>query len=281
MKRSSKLLVLSIVSCAVLVVAAVMTNSSSQKQVTQSQEAPSTVPDDASSDVTDPVVEQDCFATVLVYHHIQEHFSGEGPLYRGTTISPSKLAKQLDYLDANKYTVISYDRLVSCVTEGTPLPEKSVVLTFDGRWKSQKTNALPLLKQHKMTATFFVPVEVRDTLPVMSWDDLKELSGAGMTIGSYVRLHPLLADKDQDKWFVKELQDNRHEIAIHLGTAPVFLAYPYGGGHDKLHVMAEQSGYIAARSLDSGVAHNKETLMAMKAQNAPEYIQAFIALLQK
>lgn len=281
MKRSSKLLAMSIASCVLLITAAIMTNSSSPKHTVQSQEKPSTESvEDASTEVDEPTVEKDCFAKILVYHHIQEHFAGEGQLTRGLTISPAKLAKQFEYLDTNHYSVISYGQLVDCVMQGALIPEKSVVLTFDGRWKSQKTNALPLLNKHKMTATFFVPIEVRESLPVMSWSDLKELSDAGMTIGSHVRVHPLLAQQDQNKWFVKELNESRQTMKQHLGAVPLFLAYPYGG-HESLHTMAEQSGYVAARSLDTGATHNKETLMAMKAQQAPEYLQAFIELLQK
>lgn len=281
MKRSSKLLVMSIASCAVLIAAAILVNSSSLKLVTQSQDTHSVDQgDDASPEAIEPTVPKDCFATILVYHHIQEHFTGENQFTRGLTVSPSKLAKQFEYLEKNHYSVISYGQLIDCVTEGTLLPEKSVVLTFDGRWKSQKTHALPLLNQHKMTATFFVPIDARESLPLMSWDDLKELSNAGMTIGSHVRVHPLLTQQDQDKWFVKELNESRQTLKQHLGFAPRLLAYPYDG-HERLHTMTEQAGFVAARSLDAGSVHNRETLLAMKAYNAPEYLQAFATLLQK
>ncbi len=244
-------------------------------------EADAASPEDAApAPPPEPEKVSECKATVLVYHHIQAHFASEGPVARSLNVPPNALDKQLDYLEAHGYNVISYGRLVDCMRTGNNVPEKAVVLTFDDGWKTQHVNAFPLLKRHKMTATFFVTTATQGPA-LMTWKDMKELDAAGMTIASHTRTHPMLSRSMQEKRLVYELTDSRKAIKDNIGKEPDFLAYPYGGFDKTVQDKTKEAGYVAARTVMRGNVHKKDDLYAMKAEAVPENIQAFAKLLER
>jgi hypothetical protein len=60
-----------------------------------------------------------------------------------------------------------------------------VLLTFDDASEGQYTNALPILRQHRFTATFFVMTVVLDKPRWLSRSQVRDLHRHGMTIGAH------------------------------------------------------------------------------------------------
>ena len=115
------------------------------------------------------------------------------PMFTGS-ICPSHLiclAAHLDRLQAEGYTTISLYQLLAHLTQGVPLPEKPVVITFDDGYRDTYENAFPLLRAHGMTATFFVITDfIDEQRPLyLSWDMAREMLAAGMSIESHSRNH--------------------------------------------------------------------------------------------
>lgn len=75
----------------------------------------------------------------------------------GLTVDPAEFSGQVDYLAQHGYKAISLDRLANYLLYGLPLPSKSVIFTFDDGRASPFQYAVPVLRQHGFTATFFVP----------------------------------------------------------------------------------------------------------------------------
>ena len=69
-------------------------------------------------------------------------------------LAPAWLDQQLSYLTGH-YEVISLRTLVDCLRRKSPVPERSVVLTFDDGFRDNYTNAFPLLQKHRVPATIF------------------------------------------------------------------------------------------------------------------------------
>jgi peptidoglycan/xylan/chitin deacetylase (PgdA/CDA1 family) len=88
---------------------------------------------------------------VLCYHDIHES-KGEKDL----SICSSALHLQMKYLKNNGYNTISVKQLLSYWNDGTALPPKPVLLTFDDGYKSMATILYPLLQQYQMKATVFM-----------------------------------------------------------------------------------------------------------------------------
>ena len=82
----------------------------------------------------------------------------------------------------------------------------------------------------------------------MSWDSLREMARAGMTIGSHTVTHSVLASLSEPAQR-RELQESRRRIADAAGTLPEMLAYPVGGPRSFTGVtrqLAREAGYRAA-----------------------------------
>src|ERR1700739_1183263 len=66
-------------------------------------------------------------------------------------------------------------------------------ITFDDGEQSQFHNALPLLAQHGVKATYFVtPGLIVTAAKFLGWDDLKALSAAGHSVQSHGWSHKFL-----------------------------------------------------------------------------------------
>lgn len=70
-------------------------------------------------------------------------------------LRPEWLDEQLTYLTRH-YAVIRLSELLRCFEERRPVPERSVVLTFDDGFRDNLLNGLPVLRRHGVSATFFL-----------------------------------------------------------------------------------------------------------------------------
>lgn len=71
-----------------------------------------------------------------------------------------------------------------------PVPEKTVVLTFDDAVKSHRTIVGPLLKQLGFNATFFISHKwMDDAQHFLSWQDVADLHQMGFEIGNHSWTH--------------------------------------------------------------------------------------------
>jgi peptidoglycan/xylan/chitin deacetylase (PgdA/CDA1 family) len=90
----------------------------------------------------------------------------------------------------------------------------------------------------------------------MSWDQAREMIGAGMAFGGHTRSHPILARMAPDE-ARKDIADGLDRIREELGRAAVAFAYPNGGiaDFDSTHQRAlADLGVVLAFTLVSGPA---------------------------
>lgn len=70
-------------------------------------------------------------AVVLMYHRIAE-------VENDMNTTPERFAQQMEYLYSNNYNVITGEELVSDIQNKKEVAPKTVVITFDDGWASQK-----------------------------------------------------------------------------------------------------------------------------------------------
>jgi peptidoglycan/xylan/chitin deacetylase (PgdA/CDA1 family) len=70
--------------------------------------------------------------------------------------SCSHFKQQIDFLKAEKYHTLTLQEVKDYYYQKQPLPEKSVLLTFDDCYQSMKEYAYPILKEAGFKATAFV-----------------------------------------------------------------------------------------------------------------------------
>ncbi len=116
----------------------------------------------------------------------------------------------------------------------------SIALTFDDGFRNFRTEAAPLLERYRFPATVFVvtgycgktngwPAQGAriPELPLMDWDELREISERGFEIGAHTVRHPNLQALSADS-ARQEMQDSKSEIEDRLGRSVTQFAYPYG-----------------------------------------------------
>jgi biofilm PGA synthesis lipoprotein PgaB len=90
---------------------------------------------------------------VLSFHDIvQEKTAISEP----DDVTADNLINYFSWLKANGYNVISIQEVIDARKTGKPLPEKSIVLTFDDGYKSFYTYVMPLLKAFQYPATLAI-----------------------------------------------------------------------------------------------------------------------------
>jgi peptidoglycan/xylan/chitin deacetylase (PgdA/CDA1 family) len=111
--------------------------------------------------------------TILTWHRIAEDL-GAGFDRGVVAASPVQFDRQIAVLKEN-FSVIDTAALVKYREEGRPLPPNPVLLTFDDGYRDNLTLALPILRNHRVKAVFFVPTGFVGEGRLFSWERITAL----------------------------------------------------------------------------------------------------------
>ena len=192
---------------------------------------------------------------ILMYHQVKDLPPTAGLEDLTWTVSPASLDAQLGYLADKGYVTISLDQMLDGLAGKAALPAKAVVITFDDGWRTQYTNALPMLKKHKQTATFYVVSTYMGYGAYFDWDMTTEIKNAGMTIAGHTLDHanlPTLSAAALDR----ELRDSKAALESKLGITVNHFAYPYGAYNDAVVEAVKRAGYRSAATLNPVLVKN-------------------------
>ena len=188
---------------------------------------------------------------VLMYHHLTEEGGGN------VTVSAACFAEQMAALSAARYTAVGLEDLYAYVEEGTALPDKPILITFDDGYKSNYEIAWPILEKYGMKAVIFtIGVSVgKDTYkdtgeaitPHFSYEEAREMTASGtISIQSHtydmhqstqldeapvrVSAVPLEGESEADFMaaFRSDMERSMEEILEGTGEPVTALAYPNG-----------------------------------------------------
>ncbi|WP_405738664.1 polysaccharide deacetylase family protein [Anaerovibrio slackiae] len=176
---------------------------------------------------------------VLNYHKVvDEHMSLSVPL--------ADFEQHMKWLKEYGYTSITPEELYEFIVNGSELPEKPVLITFDDGYKDNYTNAYPIMKKYGFKGTIFV---VTGFLGVygnyMTWEQAKELADNGFSIESHTYSHKSMTEAS-DEEISKELTKSRDTIKNKLGIEADFMAYPTGTYNLHIAELVQKAGYKGA-----------------------------------
>ena len=125
-----------------------------------------------------------------------------------------------------------------------------VGITFDDGDSGQAERAFPELAARGMTATFFVTTSWVGRPGYASWDQLREMHAAGMSIQSHTHTHPFLSELDAIP-LRDELRRSRDLLDEHLEQRTSMIALPGGDApRAELRQLIWEEGYrIVASSI--------------------------------
>lgn len=175
--------------------------------------------------------------------------------------------KHLDYLQQH-YRVISLNEFQKAKREKRRLPDYTVVLTFDDGFEDFSTVAAPHLIARKLPATVFVITDRASArLPpngesFLTWDEIRNLSAAGLEVGSHTCAHPRLTDLPLQE-VMRELAESLSAVRTHTQQPEVALSYPFGNTSEQVARIAESAGYSCAIASDAGPNGNSVSLHAL------------------
>lgn len=179
---------------------------------------------------------------VLCYHHVGTKLPGSWPVF---TVPPATFERQIDWLADHGFTGIHAADWLAWMSEGSPLPEKPVLVTFDDGYADLVDKALPVLEARGFKATMFIVSQrIGDAStwdlplgyphrPLMTAKEICEASSRGIEIGAHTRTHP-----DLRILSATELKDEfevcRRELSELTGSAVNILAYPFGFSNEQV-----------------------------------------------
>jgi peptidoglycan/xylan/chitin deacetylase (PgdA/CDA1 family) len=177
-------------------------------------------------------------------------------------VHPETFAAQLATLKGHGYTTLRFAELGAALQGGTPIPERSIVLTFDDGYADFHHYALPSLERYGFTATVFVTTGWLDDAGdqaagepldrMLSWKQVREVAGAGVEIGAHSHSHPQL-DQIPGPALREELHHSKALLENGIGRPVQSLAYPFGYSSRRVRAEVAASGYRYAAAVGNSL----------------------------
>lgn len=228
-----------------------------------------------------PVVREDVRVPILVYHSVRPHIAKESSYQEAYDITPELLRRHLEYLKENNYTAVSFDALADYFDTGAPLPTKPIILSFDDGWENQYEYTFSLLQEFHTTATFFVFTNAINRGNHLTWNELREMRDAGISIGAHTKTHPYLQKITDPKKLTQEIAGGKKILEDELGMKVTSFAYPFGQYNDATVEEVKKSGFRVARSLQGGVMQSESERYILRANLTTDNFEDFVRLLEK
>ena len=164
-------------------------------------------------------IPEDHNVSVLMYHAVSNSIWGIGELF----VDPAEMEKQLQYLVDNGYDPIWFEDL-----RYIERYDKPVILTFDDGYDDNYLELLPLLKQYKVKATFFVVAGNLGTGHCMTPEMAAECADSGLvSVQSHGMTHHHMGEMYEDD-LRYEFGESKRIIAELTKREPYVVCYPEG-----------------------------------------------------
>jgi peptidoglycan/xylan/chitin deacetylase (PgdA/CDA1 family) len=207
---------------------------------------------------------------VLMYHKVND--LPDNPL----SMPVSLFDEQMDLIRTLGYTVVDLQAVLDYYVQGTPLPPRAVLITFDDGYHDNLDNAARVLQKYGYAGVLFVPVGYLDDRqplpheerlaahgvmnPTLDWDELADVERRGIRIESHGISHRPLANLEVDE-AAREITLSKLRLEERLGRPVRAFSYVKGSEADyrPVHLsLVRQAGYDVAFSAVSG-ANSAET----------------------
>lgn len=177
---------------------------------------------------------------VLMYHSIAYEKGNE------LRIPKEKFREQMRFLKEKGYTTLTLDELYEFFVNNSPVPEKSVVLTFDDGYVDNYTNAYPILKEFGFNAVVFIITNNIDNLKgYLTSDQIIELAKNGIEVQSHTVNHEKLSTLNYNKQ-LETLKNSKKFLENTLGRKISYIAYPYGNWNKNTIKAIKEADYKMA-----------------------------------
>lgn len=185
----------------------------------------------------------------LCYHDVQPTMPRGGG-------GPSMFTTPLDSFECMLDTMARAGMTGCSVAQAVSAPgDRQVAITFDDGNSGQYKYAFPALAARGMTATFYITTNWVGKPGYVTWDQLREMAAAGMSVQSHTASHRFLSELTPEQ-LVLELRESKAQLDAELSQDTREIAFPGGDPPPvALRHLIEQSGYRLAIGSRWGTNH--------------------------
>jgi peptidoglycan/xylan/chitin deacetylase (PgdA/CDA1 family) len=193
---------------------------------------------------------------ILCYHQYTKNSVTQNQL----EITAEAFERQMLYLLANDFRILSFAEAEQIIRRGQPIPEQAVVITIDDGYRSIYDVAWPILKKHGIKATLFIYTDFIGGGKALSWSQIREMKDSGLIeVESHGKSHASLSRLPEDKSTASyqarinsEVKGSNAAFKKHLGASARYISYPYGNTSTTASGILETTGYAMAATVTRG-----------------------------
>lgn len=202
------------------------------------------------------------FTPTLMYHHVQNLDQAKAENHLSLTVADTTFREQLQYLRSQGYNVVSMAQLINFFDTGSPLPGKSILLTFDDGYVDFASTAFPILKEFGDQATVFLPTGLIENPGYLSWGQVNDMKNSGLILfANHTWSHQSVYTSNSV--VEKEISTADTQLRDHGQNNPKVFAYPYGGADNFAISYLANSGYSLAFTTNPGSTLCKQLRFAL------------------
>ena len=189
-------------------------------------------------------------AVVIMYHRFDES------RYPATNTTIEQFKAHLAELRSGDYDVKPIPEIIATIRRGRKFTKKTIGISIDDAFLSVYKTGWPMLRAAKFPVTLFVATKPLDQKGqnYMSWDQLREMVRAGVTIGSQTASH-LHMPLNSAKKNLADLKAATSRFKSELGIVPEMIAYPYGEYSLAVNEVVRAAGFKTGFGQHSGVIY--------------------------
>lgn len=186
--------------------------------------------------------------SIIGYHDLAENLPETAMRMHAT-----KFRKQMEVIRQLGLQVITLEQFTAWKKHGTPIPAKSILITFDDGWKSTYTDAFPVLKELGYPFTVFLYKNYVDIGgKSLSTAMIQEMLAHGASIGSHSVTHPypITVKKYRkkgpaayDMFLRKEMGESKTYLESKFPVKVTSYAYPGGFYTEEMLPLGEAFHY--------------------------------------
>lgn len=192
---------------------------------------------------------------VLMYHKVGNDKDNDA------VIAPDLFAAQMKFLKDHDFHPISLQQLYEYMKNGTPVPTKPVVLTFDDGYADTYSIVYPTLKKYGFAGTVFI--NAGDVGTRLTWAQIKEMHDDGIVISNHGYNHERMAAMNNEQQYLN-IKNGQDALQRQLGIDNKWFCYPYGSNDANTRAAAEKNGILLAVTMNPGWAHVGDDLLKVQ-----------------
>lgn len=187
---------------------------------------------------------------ILCYHQLREYRGSDSKTSKAYIVPPAAFREQMKLLHDSGYSTILPDQLQDYLLRNQPIPEKSVMLTFDDTDLSQFEVAKAELKKYGYQGVFFIMTVSINRPGYMTAGQIRELSDDGHVIGLHTWDHHNVKKYGEADWPL-QIEKPKKRLEEIAGKQVKYFAYPFGLWNEEAIPELQKRGISAAYQLST------------------------------